>query len=296
MTEIRRDPEYFSLVYYFPAPPEKIAAIIKACLAESVKLLGPIRPYLGWGLGRHLMKDRRRVIRYRLDDPALIKGFQKWASDGLNLILPIPAARRKKSLDFIWHLSYEPISISHVRFEPTLGIHMGLPFLSPDQAVRLAHFCESLSEAIVRHSRICYGLADVDPARYTGYGKIYQSTIPGCVPLDRQTRRRVWLRLGARRKRTLRGVFWGQVLPPSMVRKLGGSRRFIEEYRALEDPVERNLARRFDDGSIFVRVSNSPLDVRPSSYYLSPPSLGYMPTTIDRAVWLYERFQAAGLL
>lgn len=287
------EPQYFSVVFYLAMPSKEIGSIIRTCCELSSSLLGPVRPYLRWGLQRNRLG--RRSIRYSLDSEELFSGFSKSPDEGLNLLVPAPNSRGKSN-EFIWLLDYQPDPISQVHFEPTLGVHFGLPFLTNAQSVRLRSFSELLTESVVENSELGHALADVGAVSMTGRGGLYHSQVPLYVPLDRIIRRYAWLRLGEQRKRKLRGVFWGQVLSVWMVEQLGGPDRFLEEYRLLEDPVNTDLARTFPDGSMFVCLSNSPLDVRPPNPFSTPPVIGPLPPMIDRAVWLHERFTEAGLL
>lgn len=294
LQSILDEPVYFSLVYYFVNRPERAPEIIAACCEKSKELLGPVRPYLQWGLRR--FEQRRRVIRYALDDAELHSGFSRHSEEGLNLLVSVPKSKRIMANDFVWQLDYQPDPISGVHFEPVLGLHFGLPYLTVGQLGRLRSFAEELTAAVVGIAEICHALADVGAVSLTGRGGLYHSQVPIYVPLDRLIRRCAWLRRGELRKRTLRGVFWGQVLSAWMVERLGGVNRFTSEYQALDDPIDKELVQVFSDGSVFVRLSNSPLDVRPPNPYSKPPVLGLLPPMIDRAVWLHERFSAAGLL
>jgi hypothetical protein len=84
-------------------------------------------------------------------------------------------------------------------------------------------------------------------------------------------------------------VFWGQFLSVPLVKRLGPVDQFIAEYRKLEDPVDHDLIKLFSNGSLLIWLSRSAEDFRVSNSRLCPPHF-------ERAAWLYERFEQAGLL
>lgn len=295
MKPILHDVDYYSLVFYFAKPPICIDAIIRDCCDATQGLIGSTEVEVLCGLGTttRTLRGHRAVT---LIDNILGSEFSNSGNERVAIVASNKAAKRSGAKEFLWLLDYQPDPIDSIEFEPTLGVHFGIPFLTEAQALRLRSFSELLADTVVEHADLCHALADVGAVGLTGRGGLYHSQVPLYVPLDRLVRRRVWLRLGEQRKRKLRGVFWGQVLSVWMVEQLGGPDRFLEEYRLLEDPVNTDLARTFPDGSMFVCLSNSPLDVRPPNPFSTPPVIGPLPPMIDRAVWLHERFTEAGLL
>ena len=236
------------------------------------------------------LPDKTKERRFALGSAQLGKlcrGNRDWA---LVLVAENRESRRIGPKEFAWLLYWEPDPVaSGMHFESCLGIHFGLPFLAEKQLQILSAVIAELSVRLGDMGKPCHGLIDVGVVEETGRGNLYQSIEPGYVSYERRVRRLVWLRLGKRRRHTLRGVFWGQFLSAPMVRRLGNRDRFVAEYGELEDPGDRNLIDILANGSMFIRLSSSITTVR-------RPFAELMPSTLERAAWLHERFTAAGIL
>ena len=284
--------EYLSLVYYLAEPPAQWSDISDGIIRAAVQLFGPKQKVIVvWDHAMQVaLPDKPKERRFALGSAELGKLCRENRNCTLALIAENRESRRMGPREFAWEVEWEPKPVaSGIAFEPYLGVSWGLTFLAEKQIQMLSPLVKKFGLMLGDLGNPYHGLIDVGITEETGYGNLYQSIEPGYVSYERRVRRLVWLRSGKRRRHTLRGVFWGQLLSAPMVRRLGDRDRFVAEYADLEDPADRNLIDILANGSMFIRLSSSITTVR-------RPFAELLPSTLERAAWLYERFTAAGIL
>lgn len=199
-------------------------------------------------------------------------------------------SRQAGRKEFCLSFDYDPAPVSSVQFEPTCIISIGIEYCPIEVVETLSEVFERLTSDLVTGATYTSGFCDIGTPIETGRGHLYGSVIPGYVAFSRLVDRLHWLNSGpARRQGKLRGVFWGQVLPAHLARRLGDEKQFVAEYSALEDPQNRNLTHVFAEGDIVIWLTKSPVPFCNHSILITPP-------VYERAAWLKQRFLEAGLL
>jgi hypothetical protein len=107
-----------------------------------------------------------------------------------------------------------------------------------------------------------------------------------------------WSHKDARQVDRLRAVCWGTYVGPRLAERLG--KHFVEEYLNRRDDFygAPQTAERLPGGGIYVTLTSTPRDmVECQKDWLSPKWIGIreMPI-VQNAVWLRQRFRAAGIL
>lgn len=287
ITNTTHNAQYVSLAFYLSAPTSGVADCIGAVRTH----LEPITKATH-RVSLRLPKDQKRK-RCTLDEAFEIA--RDAAAHGKATY--VFARNRRASLcslnELLWHVDWDIDPIANgIQCEPCLLVSVGLSFIDPHTEFNCVGILRDVGACMSQLPEFCHGLADVCTAEECGRGFLYGS--PGIInlPFDRQLRRLVWLRSGQKRRHRLRGVFWGQVLSADVARRLGDPEEFARqyrEYRKFTDGSERDLVEVLPGGAILVLVTRSMQD-------MLRPLIGLTPFDVERAAWLHERFEQAGIL
>lgn len=110
--------------------------------------------------------------------------------------------------------------------------------------------------------------------------------------IEEQIRRHRWREAGESRRAKLRGMYWGMLLNPSHLERLGGKARFREQVLSHDviqpRPNREQYAVDLGDAGLFVRLSPSPLD-------FSRSCRSGMAVCDEFGVWLYETLRESDL-
>ena len=190
----------------------------------------------------------------------------------------------------LWTLDFDADSIVEGRHvKPYLRMDFNLDRLDQRQEEGLPDAVRRFAEASAATGLLCSGFGDAADVSETACGVHYSGSGVGWVRFQRQLRRLLWVRAGEDRHHKARGVFWANLFGPAMLKKMGGAEKFVREYKALEDRRDHELSTIYPDGSVLVLLSSHVKDMR-------YPYVALLPSTLERAAWLYERLSHAGLM
>lgn len=294
---------YLSLVAYFHPRPSNVGDLIASLVKLSRECFGDLR-ISGKAARRRRIEDstKLRGLRAaevdRICNVKLPNTLRRLESDdvirGLNSrkLYAIWAHQMRRHREtglneLVWYLTYhEHLSQYSTVMDPY--IHL---FLTLD---RFQWQCISLQQFIVRFFELgaetgrCYG-GLADPGRWRDLmGYCYHDFCAGSVAHERQLNDCAWIRSGNERRKLVRGVYWGTMLPAHCVKKLGGFNVLSSNWLANCVPTARvhPHCMRLPRGGAWLTLTNEPGDVR----------TGSTPSELYSAAWLHNALRKAGLL
>lgn len=207
-----------------------------------------------------------------------------------------PVSREQK-LDFLWSVHYDSAGIASGTPQSTfLNVTFGASFLNESQRTRLDMNIDTLLKTCVLNGKAFCGLVDVGDRYDTGFGRHYSTSGQGWLRFSRKIEKHLWSKAGTKQIEKVRGVFWGNLLGPAMVERLGGPEGLVDGFaRSIGDYEphflqQDELTAVLPDGSVFLKVSP-----KVSSMY-QPSGIGITDDMVQRAAWLYQRLAEARLL
>src|SRR5574337_1247231 len=251
--------EYLALAAYFAQRPP-LQDFLAKVRALTVEALGDIVVHVELGgLPDRMMEN---PVRYRCQ----LSG--DWGLQHLRTAptvwLSVWSARRGKQPERLplWRMYYHP-SGAHAGFRspPTLVMGVYLNLLTVAKLKSLGQMANRFMECLVSTECCNYALLDVGNSWNMAYGDLYAWGGQSWVPFDRKIIKLAWYQSGHIMNDKVLGVFWANLLSPSMVQKLGGADLLIDEYHALDSPMDKNLGTLYPDGSVLLRLTRSPADM-----------------------------------
>lgn len=291
-----------SLVAYFHPRPPLIGDLIAKLVEISCEHFGDLR--VSGSAARRIPYDTDRFLKMRQKEIREIMYLKlpstlgRFAEDsvvtGLNagtfdacwlsqVSRHKPSGLRKE----VWHLGYYEQKMQYrVALDPYLHLcfqldHFDLP------AEKLMSLIRSFFTACAA-TKGCYG-GLADPGRWRDLmGRCYHDFIAGTVPLYRSLNQAAWMFSGARRRRLVRGVFWGTLLPPHVVKQLGGVEAISCRWMAAVPERATNCpaVAKVSSNSLFLVASSDPISFTRSRF----------DDDLRRSAWLHNSLREKGLL
>ncbi|HEV3256344.1 MAG TPA: hypothetical protein VG013_05635 [Gemmataceae bacterium] len=142
-----------------------------------------------------------------------------------------------------------------------------------------------------RSSPIC-GLVDMARPEDASAGMVYGSCWPRTAPLSRWIEHMGWLYSGANKGDRLRGLYWGNYVGPSILKRLGGQKGFVDlcAKRACNYDGTPNAHCWHLPNGVFVSLCMNPLDCRPGI------PAGIHPAAEANLRWLVREMGTKGVL
>lgn len=182
---------------------------------------------------------------------------------------PVDANRLEKYgvIEFDVRLQYRSYPVYDVLLPCYLRLDFVISRMDAEQHKRVVQVAIEFARQVASYKEFCSGLFDVADFYETSYGDEYSSIGIGWVLPQRVFNRYRWIMAGEERKHLARGVFWGNLLGPRMVEKLGDIEQLMNVLGEFRRGGVTDLFHRLPNGSLLILLSS---DMRP----FIPPYIG----------------------
>ena len=273
---------YLSLVAYFHPRPPKAGKLFSQLVSLTADAVGDLRvsghairniPFDAERHGRLLRREYHRIYLHKLPKTlrriardSVVRGLNagSFGSVWVNQMSPHRPTGLK---ELVWYLAYDE---NPRQFATDLDPYVHL-FITIDRmswrGMGLRQFITSFFE-ICAATGVSYG-GIADPTRWgESMGRCYHDFCAGTVPLNRLLDNFNWVRSRQRRK-YVRGVYWGTMLPSRVVRRLGGLTKVRKRWVSAENDSNRSRAYSLPNGAVFLTITDAPVN-QPSAWDLAP--------------------------
>ncbi len=293
--------DHLTCVIYFGCVPQAMADMLEACFDVIHDLFGK-RTVKGY---YHYRDDSsiplNKITRHNVGVDYTFELGQSWNEPKIECNRPliyVAFASPRNSRRFVdygfvecyWVIEYDSDPVSHgEHMGPCLRIDINLDRLGVVRESKIWNTVERLATIASLQEEFTNGFCDVADVYDTAMGVHYSATSIGSVRFQRQLEREIWAQSGDDRCHKFRGIFWGNLLGPRTVERLGGAKRLAKELP--RGPVEdvSGLVRELPGGSVLFMLCK---DIQEMRF----PVQGLMPTTLERGAWLFEELLKVGLV
>ncbi len=260
-----------------------------------------------------------------------VRGIAPGNENGLDILLDLPAETARMAISrerrdsetkewmLIWSINYtppaEPTGTEYFALDARLQAHFHVTLFAPEEVVwneedpdildavnydpRARALVDGFLDVMGGMDGVYTGNVEVVYESETARGLYYSnpSVTQRKIPWHRQIEHALWANAGDDRHNFVRRVSWGNFLGPHIAKRLDPDGSWIEKFKCYRtnpnmEYVGEQWSRRFENGSLFLAVSENPLHVS----QWDVPGIGLIQAPWITAAWLHREFNKAGIL